>query len=137
VAAAAYLLGAVVDNPVAGVALASGLIGALTVGAVVVRRLVHSRRTPQPKASSRRSSGGRRGRWRSEDGGVRFGWIVAGCIGLSFLLRAPYLGTPLGVDEGGLAYVAQNWSQHGDFLYGPYWLDRPSLLVLLFRLAAV
>jgi 4-amino-4-deoxy-L-arabinose transferase-like glycosyltransferase len=137
VAAAAYLLGAVVDNPVAGVALPSGLIGALTVGAVVVRRLVHSRRTPQPKASSRRPSGGRRGRWRSEDGGVRFGWIVAGCIGLSFLLRAPYLGTPLGVDEGGLAYVAQNWSQHGDFLYGPYWLDRPPLLVLLFRLAAV
>lgn len=68
---------------------------------------------------------------------MRFGWAVAGCLGLSLLLRAPYLGTPLGIDEGGLAYIAQNWSQDGNSLYGPYWLDRPPLLLLLFRLAGL
>jgi hypothetical protein len=60
---------------------------------------------------------------------------VALCAILAVGLRAPFLGTPLGVDEGGLAYVAEHWARHGRSLYGAQWLDRPPLLVLLVRLA--
>ena len=62
---------------------------------------------------------------------------VALSVGLALLLRAPYFGTPLGVDEGGLAFVAQHWVRHGTSLYGDQWLDRPPLLVLLVRLATM
>lgn len=56
---------------------------------------------------------------------------------LAMLLRLPYLGLPLGVDEGGLAYVAQHWTVGGGVLYGSSWLDRPPLLVALFKFALV
>jgi hypothetical protein len=36
-------------------------------------------------------------------------WALAGCLLLAVLLRAPYLSTPLGVDEGGVAYIARDW----------------------------
>ena len=68
---------------------------------------------------------------------MRWGWAVAGGVGLTLLLRAPYLGSPLGVDEGGLAYIAQHWSQAGSSLYGNYWIDRPPLLLVLFKLAVL
>ncbi len=62
---------------------------------------------------------------------------LAGTLLLALLLRAPYLGTPLGLDEGGTAYIAHAWgSAHGS-LYGAYWLDRPPLLVLAFKAAAL
>jgi 4-amino-4-deoxy-L-arabinose transferase-like glycosyltransferase len=52
------------------------------------------------------------------------------------VLRAPYIGVPLGVDEGGYAYVARAWSGlAGPSLYGHYWVDRPPLLLLAFRAA--
>jgi 4-amino-4-deoxy-L-arabinose transferase-like glycosyltransferase len=55
---------------------------------------------------------------------------------LAILLRAPYAGVPLGVDEGGYAYVARAWSGlAGPSLYGHYWVDRPPLLLLAFRAA--
>ena len=60
---------------------------------------------------------------------------VALCAVLAVALRAPFLGTPLGVDEGGLAFVAEHWARHGSSLYGAQWLDRPPLLVLLVRVA--
>ena len=53
------------------------------------------------------------------------------------LLRAPYLPAPLGVDEGGVAYIAQHWPGGHGSLYGSYWLDRPPLLVGLFELAVL
>jgi 4-amino-4-deoxy-L-arabinose transferase-like glycosyltransferase len=40
------------------------------------------------------------------------------------------------VDEGGLAYVASRWDSGTGWLYGPHWVDRPPLLLALFRLAA-
>ena len=68
---------------------------------------------------------------------VRWRWALAGWVLLALALRAPYLSVPLGRDEGGLAFIAQNWpSGHGS-LYGSYWLDRPPLLVGLFKAAVV
>jgi hypothetical protein len=66
---------------------------------------------------------------------TRFG--LGGCLLLAFALRAPFLGTGLGKDEGGVAFIARNWpSGHGS-LYGSYWLDRPPLLVGLYKLAVL
>jgi Dolichyl-phosphate-mannose-protein mannosyltransferase len=63
-------------------------------------------------------------------------WALGGSVLLALLLRVPYLSAPLGRDEGGLTYIAQNWpSTHGS-LYGAYWVDRPPLLIGLFRLAS-
>ncbi|MGZ8648116.1 MAG: glycosyltransferase family 39 protein, partial [Solirubrobacteraceae bacterium] len=67
----------------------------------------------------------------------RAGWALGGCLLLALALRAPYLSTSLGRDEGGVAFIARNWpSGHGS-LYGSYWLDRPPLLVALYKLAVV
>lgn len=67
--------------------------------------------------------------------GQRIWWAVGGCLLLALVLRAPYLSTPLGTDEGGIAYIARNWSGgHGSF-YGAYWLDRLPPLVGLFKVA--
>ena len=62
------------------------------------------------------------------------GTVVLSAV-LTVLLRAPFFATPLGVDEGGLAFVARHWVRHGSSLYGDQWLDRPPVLVLLVRLA--
>src|SRR3954463_5194346 len=61
-------------------------------------------------------------------------WIVAG-IALTLVLRAPWLDAPLTRDEGGDALVAQTWSGGGQFAYGHVFLDRPPLLLALYRLA--
>jgi 4-amino-4-deoxy-L-arabinose transferase-like glycosyltransferase len=56
-------------------------------------------------------------------------------VALTLGLRAPFLDVPLTLDEGGLAFVASHWDEPGAYLYGPYWVDRPPLLVGLFALA--
>ncbi len=58
-------------------------------------------------------------------------WLVAG---LTALLRVPYLRVPMTPDEGGFLLVGRNW-HHGASLYGSYWVDRPPLLIALFRAA--
>lgn len=60
---------------------------------------------------------------------------LAGTLLLALGLRAPYLGQALGVDEGGIAYIARHWGSGHGSLYGAYWLDRPPLLVLAFKAA--
>lgn len=62
-------------------------------------------------------------------------WL-AGALLLTVLLRVPWLGTPLGNDEGGLAYIAGGAHGNGPFLYGDYFIDRPPLLLAVFRFAA-
>jgi 4-amino-4-deoxy-L-arabinose transferase-like glycosyltransferase len=52
-------------------------------------------------------------------------------------LRLLYLGIPLGIDEGGVAFIAKAWGTGHGSLYGAYWLDRPPLLVALYKLAVV
>jgi 4-amino-4-deoxy-L-arabinose transferase-like glycosyltransferase len=60
-------------------------------------------------------------------------WIALG-VTLTLALRAPWLDSALGRDEGGVAYVAQSLGTHGAFAYGPYFIDRPPLLVGLYRI---
>ena len=50
-------------------------------------------------------------------------------------LRLPWFDAPLGRDEGGVELVARAWQGSHPFPYGPYFLDRPPVLVLLYRLA--
>ena len=54
---------------------------------------------------------------------------------LTLALRAPWFDAPLGRDEAGVSMVARAWHQSHPFPYGPYFLDRPPLLVLAYRLA--
>jgi hypothetical protein len=68
---------------------------------------------------------GRQGAW----------WTLGACLLLALLLRAPYLSVPLGRDEGGLAFIARQWE--GGSLYGAYWVDRPPLLLGLFKIAVL
>jgi hypothetical protein len=54
---------------------------------------------------------------------------LLGTVGLRWL----YLGFPLGIDEGGVAFIAKAWGTGHGSLYGAYWLDRPPLLVALYK----
>jgi len=65
-------------------------------------------------------------------------WFVAWlCLGVA-ALRAAYVLQPLRSDEGGYLYVARHWDLGGGtFLYGDYYVDRPPLLLGLYRLAAL
>src|ERR1700712_1282125 len=59
--------------------------------------------------------------------------IAMASIALCMLLRAPFFGAALNIDEGGDALVAAHWfSGHGS-VYGSYWLGRPPPLLLLYR----
>src|SRR6476620_8241794 len=84
------------------------------------RRLVRRARLEPPRAARVRG-----GAW----------WTLGGCLLIAVLLRVPWLSVPLGRDEGGIALLAQHW--HGGSLYGEYWLARPPLLILLFKLAVL
>ncbi|AIY15774.1 glycosyltransferase family 39 protein [Pimelobacter simplex] len=53
--------------------------------------------------------------------------------GVTVLARLPFLGRPLSSDEAGYWLLARDWSP-GSSLYGDYWVDRPPLLLWLFRL---
>ncbi|MCO8275975.1 hypothetical protein M1L60_35895 [Actinoplanes sp. TRM 88003] len=57
--------------------------------------------------------------------------FVAAAV-LAAALRVPFLFTGLSTDEGGYAYVAQQWSR-GEALYSGVWLDRPQGLLLTYR----
>ncbi|MCW2865819.1 MAG: hypothetical protein JWR20_7, partial [Marmoricola sp.] len=61
----------------------------------------------------------------------RWVWLVAG---LTALLRLPFVGAPLSPDEGGFLLVAGAWHR-GTSLYGDLWVDRPPLLLAIFRVA--
>jgi 4-amino-4-deoxy-L-arabinose transferase-like glycosyltransferase len=59
--------------------------------------------------------------------------IAFGMI-LTLLLRAPWHDAALGRDEGGVAMVARDWHSGGPFAFGSLFLDRPPLLVALYKL---
>ena len=58
-------------------------------------------------------------------------WIALAAL----VLRLPFLGAPVSPDEGGFLEVAGHWHAGGGALYGPYWVDRPPLLIAIYRLA--
>ena len=57
------------------------------------------------------------------------------CVVAALAVRLPNLDSPPGSDEGGLLLVGESWARGGDSLYGPYWVDRPPLLVMVHELA--
>jgi hypothetical protein len=61
--------------------------------------------------------------------------LVASVV-LVLALRVPFATLPLGIDEGGLSFIARQWSTGHGSLYGAYWLDRPPLLLALYDVAA-
>jgi 4-amino-4-deoxy-L-arabinose transferase-like glycosyltransferase len=62
-------------------------------------------------------------------------WGIVG-VAITLSLRLPFLDAAVGRDEGGDLMIAEAWHHHaGPFLYGPYFLDRPPLLVELYHLA--
>jgi 4-amino-4-deoxy-L-arabinose transferase-like glycosyltransferase len=66
---------------------------------------------------------------------MRAAVVLAACLALALALRLPWLGVKLGIDEGGVAWIAQQWGSGHGSLYGAYWLDRPPLLVALYKAA--
>lgn len=91
-----------------------------------------ARAVPAPPAVALRARLKRRGVVSER---ARTWWTLGGCFLIVLLLRAPYLAVPLGRDEGGLAFLARHWD--GGSLYGAYWVDRPPLLLALFKLAVL
>lgn len=60
---------------------------------------------------------------------------VLGAAGATVVLHAILLTTPLQSDEGGYAVVAQHAHEAGPYIYGHLFVDRPPLLIEIFRLA--
>ena len=56
---------------------------------------------------------------------------------LVVLARLSYVPRPLRNDEGGYLLIARQWHTGGEFMYGDYFVDRPPLLMLIFRIAAL
>ena len=53
------------------------------------------------------------------------------------VLHLPALNGTLGSDEGGFAMVARWVDRAGPYLYGTTWVDRPPLLIAVFRAATL
>jgi hypothetical protein len=55
---------------------------------------------------------------------------------VAVLARIPSLGSDPTHDEAGFLLVGQQWHAGGSSLYGDYWVDRPPLLITIFRMAS-
>ena len=67
-------------------------------------------------------------------GAVEHPRAVAVLAVATVLLRLLALGRPPGADESGLTLVARAWDPSAQDVYGPYFVDRPPLLLALYRL---
>ena len=63
-----------------------------------------------------------------------WGGLVWTAAALAVAARLPFVAVPAGADEAGFLQVAHQWTAGGS-LYGHYWVDRPPLLIALFRVA--
>ncbi len=63
-------------------------------------------------------------------------WTVGAAAGLAVLARLPFLGHAPGPDEAGFLLVGAQWDGPGPSLYGEFWVDRPPLLITIFRFAS-
>ena len=63
--------------------------------------------------------------------------FLAPLCALVVVARASYVPKPLRNDEGGYLLIARQWHTGGEFMYGDYFADRPPLLMLIFRIAAL
>jgi hypothetical protein len=62
-------------------------------------------------------------------------WFVGGLAVLAVVLRFPSLLWPLMPDESGFTLVARHWHPAADNMYGTYWVDRPPILIAVFRVS--
>jgi hypothetical protein len=76
-------------------------------------------------------------RWRARPWVVapRFTLVLTVLALATVVLRLALLGAPLSADESGFLQVASHWHGGGGSLYGPYFVDRPPLLLEIFRVA--
>jgi 4-amino-4-deoxy-L-arabinose transferase-like glycosyltransferase len=58
---------------------------------------------------------------------------VAAAAVLAILARLPALTRPVRADEAGFLLVARAWAPQPDSMFGPYWVDRPPLLIAVFK----
>jgi 4-amino-4-deoxy-L-arabinose transferase-like glycosyltransferase len=65
----------------------------------------------------------------------RYATWLTGAVALAVALRAPFVFDTPEPDEGGYLLVARNWHVGDASLYGRYWVDRPPLLLLLYKAA--
>ncbi|MEI5672002.1 MULTISPECIES: glycosyltransferase family 39 protein [unclassified Nocardioides] len=70
--------------------------------------------------------------------GRLIGWVdarhtIAISAVAAFLLRLPGLTRPVRADEAGFTLVARAWDPSPEHLYGPFFVDRPPLLIAIFR----
>lgn len=63
------------------------------------------------------------------DGLVDSRWTIALAAAAAFLLRLPGLTRPIRADEAGFLLVARAWDPGPTSVYGPYFVDRPPLLI--------
>ena len=61
--------------------------------------------------------------------------MVAVVVAAAVVFRLPFLHHTTYPDEGGMLVVAREWHTGGPYLYGHYFLARPPLIMLFFRLA--
>ncbi|RLV55735.1 hypothetical protein D9V41_09730 [Aeromicrobium phragmitis] len=61
--------------------------------------------------------------------------LVALAAVVAVLIRIPRLRYPLSPDEAGFLTVGGGWNSAGPYLYGEHWVDRPPLLITIFRIA--
>jgi hypothetical protein len=65
------------------------------------------------------------------------GRFLVPLVALVALVRGTYVLRPLQRDEGGYLLTARQWHTGGEFLYGDYFVDRPPLLMLIFKVASL
>lgn len=63
-------------------------------------------------------------------------WTVAASATVAVAARLPFLSRAPSPDEAGFLLVGGQWDGAGSSLYRSYWVDRPPLLITIFRLAA-
>lgn len=63
-------------------------------------------------------------------------WTIVASVAAAVACRIPFLGHAPWPDEAGFLLVGRQWNGGGASLYGNYWVDRPPLLITIFRVAA-
>jgi len=59
---------------------------------------------------------------------------ICGAAVVAAGLRLPFIWTGVSIDEGGFAYVAQQWARGGRLYDDDAWIDRPQGLILAYRM---
>jgi 4-amino-4-deoxy-L-arabinose transferase-like glycosyltransferase len=61
-------------------------------------------------------------------------YAICGAAVIAAGLRLPFIWTGVSIDEGGFAYVTQQWSRGGRLYHDEAWIDRPQGLIMAYRI---